>query len=61
MTIHRIRISQVTRVERSIVVEVEAETMEAAIEMTEESDSPSNDAGWTVDRDELQNEEVEAA
>lgn len=59
---HSIRITQVTRVERSIVVEVEADSIEEAIERQQEEEAPDHsDARWTVDRDDLQNEDVTAA
>ena len=62
MAMHKLRITQVTRVERSIEIEVEAGTLQEAIELQQESDAPSaGDPRWKTDRDELMNEEVEAA
>lgn len=59
---HRIRIIQVTRVERSIVVDVEADSIEAAIEAQAESEAPSlDDSRWETISDSLENEEVTAA
>lgn len=60
MGTHRIKITQVTRVERSIVIDVEADTLEDALE--QEADVPNvDDPRWTVERDSLENEEVTAA
>ena len=62
MPMHSVRITQTTRVERSIVIEVEADTIEDAIEKQGKADAPAlSDPRWTTDRDELQNEDVMAA
>jgi hypothetical protein len=62
MATHKVRITQVSRVERSIVVDVEADSIEEAIEMQQESDAPPlDDPRWTIDSSDLKNEEVEAA
>lgn len=62
MPMHKVRITQVTRVERSILVDVEADTIEDAVEKQEGADAPSlTDPRWTVDRDDLENEEVTPA
>lgn len=62
MALHKIRITQVTRVEKSIVIDVEADSLEEAIEIQQEEDAPDHDdKRWTVDRNDLQNEEVTAA
>ena len=59
---HKIRITQVTRVERSITIDVEADTIEDAVELQQGSDSPATgDPRWTVDREDLENEEVAPA
>lgn len=41
-----IRVSQVLRIERDIVVQVEAATAEEALELQEESDAPPNGPEW---------------
>jgi hypothetical protein len=62
MPMQKIRITQVTRVERSIVIDVEAATMDEAVEKQSESEAPGHDdPRWTVDRDSLENETVEPA
>jgi len=58
MTIFRVRVTQVFRVEKWIVMEVEAATREEALEKFEEGESPcSSLPGWQASWD-LQNEEV---
>ena len=62
MAKHKVRITQVSRVERSITVEVEAETMEEAVEKQDgDAAPPLSDPRWTVESDDLQNETVEPA
>jgi len=57
---HKLLIVQVLRVERHIVVDVEADTLDAAIECQENDDAPPyEDPGW-VGRVDLENETVEA-
>ena len=61
MTGHDIRIVQVFRVEREIVVKVDAADLQAAIDLQSESEAPDFDdprwrSSWT-----LQNEDVETA
>lgn len=61
MTSQNIRVVQVFRVEREIVLAVEAPDEQAAVEIQSESDAPAFDdprwrSTWT-----LQNEEVEIA
>lgn len=61
MKSHRIRIVQVFRVEREIVIDINAPDAKAAIEMQSENDAPAFDdprwrSSWT-----LENEEVDAA
>lgn len=62
MPIHTVKITQVARVERSILVAVEADTIEDAIEKQQGSDAPSlTNPSWSHDRDDLENEVVEPA
>lgn len=64
---HKVKMIQVLRVETSTIIEVEAETVEDAIEaiQTGEIDLPSASDDlrhcWTVDRSSLENEEYEPA
>lgn len=64
---HKVKVTQVLRVEKSTVIDVEAETMEDAIEAVSsgEIDLPSatDDLGhvWTVEHSSLENEEYEPA
>lgn len=61
MTLHRIRIVQVFRVEREIVITTEATDMQSAIDGQSESAAPGfNDRRW-VSSWTLENEEVEPA
>lgn len=47
MTAHQVRIVQVFRVEREIIVTVDAPDMQAAIDVQEESEAPGfDDLGW---------------
>lgn len=47
MTSHKVRIVQVFRVEREIIVAVDAPDMQTAIDVQEESDAPGfDDPGW---------------
>lgn len=63
----RVKVTQVLRVEKSTVVEIEAETMEDAIEAVSSGEidlpSASDDVGnlWTVEGSSLENEEYEPA
>ncbi|WP_263588850.1 hypothetical protein [Sphingopyxis sp. GC21] len=58
MTSHDIRIIQVFRVEREIVVKVRAADAQAAIDLQSESDAPAfDDPGWRSSWT-LENEEV---
>ena len=62
MAMHKLRIVQVGRVEREIVIEVEAESVEDAVEKQQESDAPPlDDPRWKLTVNELMNEEVTPA
>jgi hypothetical protein len=62
MPMHKVRISQTTRVERSIVIDVEADTLADAVEKQSESEAPAlDDPRWTVDSDSLEHEAVDPA
>lgn len=60
---HKVKVTQVLRVEKSTVIEVEADSMEDAIESISSGEidlpSASDDVGnvWIVDHSSLQNEE----
>jgi len=57
---HKVRVIQVYQVEREITVEVEAPTLEEAIDIQMMSDAPSEELDWRYEW-RLQNEEVEPA
>ncbi len=58
MTTYPIKIIQVFRVEREIIVDVEAESEDDAVELQQEEDAPSvDDPGWKSPWT-LENEEV---
>jgi len=60
---HKVKVTQVLRVEKSTVIEVEADSMEDAIEAISSGEidlpSASDDVGnvWIVDHSSLENEE----
>lgn len=60
---HKVKVTQVLRVEKSTVIEVEADSMEDAIEAISSGEidlpSASDDMGnvWIVDHSSLENEE----
>lgn len=60
---YKVKVTQVLRVEKSTVIEVEADSMEDAIEAISSGEidlpSASDDMGnvWTVDHSSLENEE----
>lgn len=60
---HKVKVTQVLRIEKSTVVEVEADSMEDAIEAISSGEvdlpSASNDVGniWLVEHSSLENEE----
>lgn len=59
-SMHKVRIVQVTRVERSIIIDVEGDTPEDAVDMQSSAESPgADDPRWVVERDTLENETVE--
>ena len=61
MRSHRVRVTQIFRVEREIVVCVEAQEVSAAIDLQTESEAPAfDDARWRSSWT-LENEEVVAA
>lgn len=61
MTTHRLRIVQVFRVERQIIVEVEAPDPQSAIDHQMEEDAPhSNDPRWKSQWT-IENEHIELA
>jgi len=61
MTAHSLRIVQVFRVERTIILTVEAPDKQAAIDLQSESDSPAfDDPGWQAIWT-LEDEQVEPA
>ena len=57
----KVRVTQVFRVERSIVVTVEADNLAQALDQQGDADAPAfGDPGWEANWD-LQNEEVNDA
>ncbi len=61
MTTHQIRIVQVYRVERAIIIDVEASSLAAAIDLQSDADAPAfSDPRWRSAWS-LENEDVEAA
>ncbi len=61
MATHKVKITQVTRVEREITVEIEGESPELALEAADLMEAPANDAGWAVTRDDLMSQTEELA
>lgn len=61
MPVFSIKVTQLLKVHRSIVVSVEAATLEAALEAQANEDAPDNDAGWSEDHSTLENEDVSHA
>ena len=49
MPIQRVRVVQFIRIERSIIVEIEADTLAEAIELSQQQDAPGEDAAWVED------------
>ena len=60
MAMHKIKITQTIRMERSIVIEVEADSLEEAIESQQASEAPADvNPGWSTIAYNLVNEDVE--
>lgn len=59
MPIHKVKITQVSRVERSIIVDVEADSIEDAVIIQADDDAPgADDPRWITQSNSLENEEV---
>lgn len=61
MPMFKVKVTQVYRVEKFITVEVEAATIEDAIELMENSDAPCSSLGGWNDHWDLQNDEIAKA
>lgn len=62
MPTQKLRIVQTLRVERSILIDVEADTIGAAVAAQQiDSAPPADDPRWSVHLEETQSETVEAA
>lgn len=49
MPTQRVKVVQFIRIERSIVVEIDADTLAEAIELSQQQDAPGEDAPWIED------------
>jgi hypothetical protein len=61
MTTHRLRIDQVFRVERAIIVEIEAPDPQSALDHQMEEDAPPPDHPRWTSQWTLENEDIEPA